>query len=63
MKRGYVMLTINDDEMVAQVERLKYTMQLNKEIEYRHRQLLEREAIAVDISQAPAEEGSVDGFA
>lgn len=57
------MLTINDDEMVAQVERLKYTMQLNKEIEYRHRQLLEREAIAVDISQAPAEEGSVDGFA
>ena len=46
VKRGDVMLTINDDEMAAQVERLKYTMQLNEEIEYRQRQLLEREAIS-----------------
>jgi membrane fusion protein (multidrug efflux system) len=46
VKRGDVMLTINDDEMVAQVERLKYTMQLNEEIEFRQRQLLEREAIS-----------------
>jgi membrane fusion protein, multidrug efflux system len=46
VKRGDVMLTINDDEMVAQVERLKFTKQLNEEIEYRQRQLLDREAIS-----------------
>lgn len=46
VKRGDLLLSINDDEIVAQVERLKYTQQLNEEIEYRQRQLLEKEAIS-----------------
>jgi len=46
VKKGDLILTINDDEILAQVERLKYTQQLNEEIEYRQRQLLEKEAIS-----------------
>lgn len=46
VKKGTLLLTINDDEMVAQVERLKYTQKLNEDIEYRLRQLLEKEAIS-----------------
>lgn len=43
---GDLILSINDDEIVAQVERLKYTQQLNESIEYRQRQLLDKEAIS-----------------
>jgi membrane fusion protein (multidrug efflux system) len=46
VKKGDLLLTINDDEIVAQLERLKYTQHLNEEIEYRQRQLLEKEAIS-----------------
>ncbi len=46
VRKGDLLLTINDDEIVAQVERLKYTQKLNEDIEYRQRQLLEKEAIS-----------------
>ena len=46
VKKGDLLLSINDDEIVAQLERLKYTQKLNEDIEYRLRQLLEKEAIS-----------------
>lgn len=46
VKKGDLLLAINDDEIVAQLERLKYTRKLNEDIEYRQRQLLEKEAIS-----------------
>jgi len=46
VKKGELLVTINDDEILAQVERLKYTQKLNEEIEYRQRQLLEKQAIS-----------------
>lgn len=46
VKKGTLLLAIDDDEMVAQVERLKYTQKLNEDIEFRLRQLLEKEAIS-----------------
>jgi len=46
LKRGDLLLEINDEEIVAQLERLKYTQKLNEDIEYRQRQLLEKEAIS-----------------
>jgi len=46
VKKGDLLLTINDEEIVAQLERLKYTQQLNEDMEYRQRQLLEKEAIS-----------------
>ena len=46
VKQGDLLLTINDDEIVAQLERLKYTQKLNEDMEYRMRQLLEKEAIS-----------------
>lgn len=46
IKKGQLLLAINDDEMLAQVERLKFTQKLNEDIEYRQRQLLEKEAIS-----------------
>lgn len=46
VKKHDLLLTINDDEIYAQMERLKYTQKLNEDIEYRMRQLLEKEAIS-----------------
>ena len=46
VKKGDLLLSINDDEIVAQLERLRYTQKLNEDIEYRLRQLLEKEAIS-----------------
>ncbi|MBR9999257.1 MAG: efflux RND transporter periplasmic adaptor subunit [Cyclobacteriaceae bacterium] len=46
VKKGDLLLEINDEEMVAQVERLKYTQKLNEDMEFRQRQLLEKEAIS-----------------
>jgi len=46
VKKGDLLLNINDDEIVAQLERLKYTQKLNEDMEYRMRQLLEKEAIS-----------------
>jgi membrane fusion protein (multidrug efflux system) len=45
-KKGDLLLSINNDEIVAQLERLKYTQKLSEAIEYRQRQLLEKEAIS-----------------
>ncbi len=46
VKKGDLLLSINDDEIVAQLERLKFTQKLNEDIEYRQRQLLDKEAIS-----------------
>jgi membrane fusion protein (multidrug efflux system) len=46
VKKGDLLVSINDDEIVAQIERLKYTQKLNEDIEFRQRQLLEKEAIS-----------------
>jgi len=46
VRKRDLLITINDDEIVAQLERLKYTQKLNEDIEYRQRQLLEKEAIS-----------------
>ena len=46
VKKHDLLLTINDDEIYAQLERLKYTQKLNEDIEFRMRQLLEKEAIS-----------------
>ena len=46
VKKGDLLVSINDDEILAQLERLKYTQKLNDDIEYRMRQLLEKEAIS-----------------
>lgn len=46
VKKNELLLSINDDEIVAQVERLKFTQKLNEDMEYRQRQLLEKEAIS-----------------
>ncbi len=46
VKKGDLLLKINDDEILAQLERLKYTQKLNDDMEYRMRQLLEKEAIS-----------------
>jgi membrane fusion protein (multidrug efflux system) len=46
VKKGDLLLNINDDEILAQLERLKYTKQLNDDMEYRMRQLFEKEAIS-----------------
>lgn len=46
VRKGDLLLSINDDEVLAQLERLKYTKQLNDDIEYRMRQLFDKEAIS-----------------
>ena len=40
------MISINDDELAAQLERLKYQKKLLEQKEYRNQQLLEKEAIS-----------------
>jgi membrane fusion protein (multidrug efflux system) len=46
VKKGDILLTINDEEIKAQVERLRYVQKLNEDSEYRQRQLLDKEAIS-----------------
>lgn len=46
VKKGEVLFAIDDQEIVAQVERLRFVQKLNEDIEFRQRQLLEREAIS-----------------
>ncbi|MEM8966960.1 MAG: efflux RND transporter periplasmic adaptor subunit [Bacteroidota bacterium] len=46
VKRGALLLTINDEELTAQLEKLKYTRKLREDMEYRQRLLLEKEAIS-----------------
>ncbi|MFA0961423.1 efflux RND transporter periplasmic adaptor subunit [Roseivirga sp. BDSF3-8] len=46
VNRGQMLVTINDEELRAQMEKLKYTQQLYNETEQRQKKLLEREAIS-----------------
>lgn len=46
IKKGELLVRINDEELRAQLERLKYTQKLYQETENRNKQLLEREAIS-----------------
>lgn len=46
VKKGQLLVQLNDDEIRAEIEKLQYTKKLNEDIEYRQKQLLEREAIS-----------------
>lgn len=46
VRKGSLLLTINDEELLAQLEKLKYSKKLREESEYRQRMLLEKEAIS-----------------
>lgn len=46
IKKDQLLVSLNDDEIVAELTKLQYTKKLNEENEYRQRQLLEREAIS-----------------
>lgn len=46
VKKGDLLLKINDDDLRANLEKLKYTKKLYEDSEYRQRKLLEREAIS-----------------
>ncbi len=46
VRRGQVLLKINDDELTAQLEKQKYNRKLNQDNEFRQRKLLEKEAIS-----------------
>ena len=46
VRKGALLVSINDDELVAQLEKLKHQKKLLQENEYRQRQLLDREAIS-----------------
>lgn len=46
IKKGSLLVTINDEELRAQLEKLKYTRKLRDDMEYRQRLLLDKEAIS-----------------
>lgn len=46
VKKGDLLIKINDDDLRAQLEKLKYTRQLHENMESRMSQLLERDAIS-----------------
>lgn len=46
IKKGQKLISLNDDELQAQLEKLKYSKKLNEETEFRQRKLLEKEAIS-----------------
>jgi len=46
VKKGALLVTINDEELRAQLEKLKYSKKLREDMEYRQRMLLEKEAIS-----------------
>lgn len=48
VKKGDLLLSFNDDELTAQLEKLKYTKKLYEDVEFRQRKLLEREAISLE---------------
>jgi membrane fusion protein, multidrug efflux system len=49
VKKGDLLLTINDADLQAQLQRLKYQETLLEEVEYRQRMLLEREAVSREV--------------
>lgn len=46
VKKGDLLVQLNDDELVAELEKLEFTKKLNEDIEYRQKQLLAKEAIS-----------------
>jgi membrane fusion protein (multidrug efflux system) len=46
VKKGQLLIRINDEEQQAQLKRLEYNIQLNKDLEYRQKRLLDKEAIS-----------------
>jgi membrane fusion protein (multidrug efflux system) len=46
VKKGNLLVSLDDDEISAQLEKMRYTQKLMKEREFRQRQLLEKEAIS-----------------
>jgi membrane fusion protein (multidrug efflux system) len=46
VKKGELLVSLNDDELKAQLEKLQYTQKLYRDTEFRQRKLLEREAIS-----------------
>lgn len=46
VSKGQLLLEINDDELVAQLQKQKYNQKLNQDNEFRQRKLLEKDAIS-----------------
>jgi membrane fusion protein (multidrug efflux system) len=46
VKKGRLLVQIDNDELQAEIEKLEFTRKLNEDIEYRQKQLLAREAIS-----------------
>lgn len=46
INKGTLLIKLNDDEVLAELEKLRFTKKLNEEIENRQKQLLEKEAIS-----------------
>ncbi|MDX1629780.1 MAG: efflux RND transporter periplasmic adaptor subunit [Fulvivirga sp.] len=46
VEKGQLLVQLNDDELVAELEKLKYTRALNEQIEGRQKKLLEKDAIS-----------------
>lgn len=63
IRKGEVLIKINDEDLRAQLEKLKFTKQLNENMESRMSQLLERDAISqeeYDISLTELQTSSAD---
>lgn len=46
VKKGDLLIKLNDEEVVAEIEKLQFTRKLNEDNEYRQKQLLDKEAIS-----------------
>lgn len=46
VKKGQLLVQLNDEEIRAEIEKLQFAKKLNEDIEYRQKQLLEKEAIS-----------------
>jgi membrane fusion protein (multidrug efflux system) len=46
VKKGQLLLKVNVDELLAQLDKVKFTTKLREDTEFRQRQLLEKEAIS-----------------
>lgn len=46
VRKGDLLIQLNDEEVLAEIEKLQYTRKLNEDNEFRQKQLLEKEAIS-----------------
>ncbi len=46
VRKGQTIVTLNDDEILAEIEKLQFTKKLNEDNEYRQQVLLDKEAIS-----------------